>query len=202
MPSYKGNLLDTGLFIYSLIALQNTHSSLHLITPILWVLGLELFLPSSAAAAKSLQSCPTLCDPRDGSPPGSPVPGILQARVLEWGAIAFSLPSCGLCLNWAMPKPRISLFDPHRDNDLCIFQGFLLSKAPHQKREPRMCHVTGSRTVLLGAKPWGGEVGLEEGNSWQWQNQLHHLQGLLQNPKRGATCFNMIKNGKAVTEKH
>ena len=44
----------------------------------------------STAAAKSLQSCPTLCDPIDGSPPGSTVPGILQARVLEWGAIAFS----------------------------------------------------------------------------------------------------------------
>ena len=44
----------------------------------------------SAAAAKSLQSCPTLCDPRDGSPPGSPVPGILQARTLEWVAISFS----------------------------------------------------------------------------------------------------------------
>ena len=41
-------------------------------------------------AAKSLQSCPTLCDPIDGSPPGSPVPGILQARTLEWVAIAFS----------------------------------------------------------------------------------------------------------------
>ena len=45
---------------------------------------------SIAAAAKSLQSCPTLCDPRDSSPPGSPVPGILQARVREWGAISFS----------------------------------------------------------------------------------------------------------------
>ena len=44
---------------------------------------------SAAAAAKSLQSCPTLCDPRDGSPPGSPVPGILQARTLEWVAISF-----------------------------------------------------------------------------------------------------------------
>ena len=43
-----------------------------------------------AAAAKSLQSCLTLCDPRDGSPPGSPVPGILQARTLEWVAISFS----------------------------------------------------------------------------------------------------------------
>ena len=45
---------------------------------------------AAAAAAKSLQSCPTLCDPIDRSPPGSPVPGILQARTLEWGAIAFS----------------------------------------------------------------------------------------------------------------
>ena len=44
----------------------------------------------TAAAAKSLQSCPTLCDPIDGSPPGSPVPGILQARTLEWVAISFS----------------------------------------------------------------------------------------------------------------
>ena len=45
---------------------------------------------AAAAAAKSLQSCPTLCDPVDGSPPGSAVPGILQARTLEWVAIAFS----------------------------------------------------------------------------------------------------------------
>jgi len=44
----------------------------------------------AAAAAKSLQSCPTLCDPIDGSPPGSSVPGILQARTLEWVAISFS----------------------------------------------------------------------------------------------------------------
>ena len=44
----------------------------------------------AAAAAKSLQSCPTLCDPIDGSPVGSPVPGILQARTLEWVAISLS----------------------------------------------------------------------------------------------------------------
>ena len=44
----------------------------------------------AAIAAKSLQSCPTLCDPIDGSPPGSPDPGILQARTLEWVAISFS----------------------------------------------------------------------------------------------------------------
>ena len=45
---------------------------------------------AAAAAAKSLQSCPTLCDPIDGSLPGSPIPGILQARTLEWVAISFS----------------------------------------------------------------------------------------------------------------
>ena len=45
---------------------------------------------AAAAAAKSLQSCPTLCDPIDGSPPGSPIPGILQARTPEWVAISFS----------------------------------------------------------------------------------------------------------------
>jgi len=48
------------------------------------------FAAAAAAAAKSLQSCPTLCDPTDGSPPGSPVPGILQERTLEWVAISFS----------------------------------------------------------------------------------------------------------------
>ena len=45
---------------------------------------------AAAAVAKSLQSCPTLCDPIDGSPRGSPIPGILQARTLEWVAISFS----------------------------------------------------------------------------------------------------------------
>ena len=45
---------------------------------------------AAAAAAKLLQSCPTLCNPIDSSPPGSPVPGILQARTLEWVAISFS----------------------------------------------------------------------------------------------------------------
>ena len=54
------------------------------------VLSKQHSTQSAAAAAKSLQSCPTLCDPIDGSPPGSTVPGILQARTLEWVAISFS----------------------------------------------------------------------------------------------------------------
>ena len=52
----------------------------------------------TAAAAKSLQLCPTLCDPMDCSPPGSPIHGVFQARVLEWGAIAFSEPQDYLVL--------------------------------------------------------------------------------------------------------
>ena len=52
--------------------------------------GCESWTIKKAAAAKSLQSCPTLCDPIDGSPPGSPIPGIFQARTLEWVAISFS----------------------------------------------------------------------------------------------------------------
>ena len=52
---------------------------------------LKALLIQHAAAAKSLQSCPTLCDPRNGSPPGSSDHGIFQAKVLEWGAIAFSI---------------------------------------------------------------------------------------------------------------
>ena len=67
----------------------------------IYFLAISIFLNASgfharfstllfAAAAKSLQSCLTLCDPIDGSPPGSPVPGILQARTLEWVAISFS----------------------------------------------------------------------------------------------------------------
>ena len=52
--------------------------------------GKQTLLCIAAATAKLLQSCLTLCDPRDGSPPGSAVPGILQARTLEWVAISFS----------------------------------------------------------------------------------------------------------------
>ena len=54
-----------------------------------------ILISHAAAAAKSLQSCPTLCDPIDSSPPGFPVPGILQARILEWIAISLPLAPLG-----------------------------------------------------------------------------------------------------------
>ena len=62
---------------------------------------------AAAAAAKSLESCPTLCDPRDGSPPGSPIPGILQARTLEWVAISFFNAS-----KWKVKVKSISRVQP------------------------------------------------------------------------------------------
>ena len=73
----------------------NTHSPMKgrllvYFNPSLLVLSDSAAAAAAAAAAKSLQSCPTLCDPIDGSPPGSPVPGILQARTLEWVALSFS----------------------------------------------------------------------------------------------------------------
>ena len=65
-------------------------SALGRLNPSLLSASGSLSLPNVGAAAKSLQSCPTLCDPTDGSPPGSAIPGILQARTLERVAISFS----------------------------------------------------------------------------------------------------------------
>ena len=80
--------LKTGSSFLSLVPYVATYAFNKLIfLPLITRINLYLH---AAAAAKSLQSCPTLCDPIDGSPPGSPVPGILQARTLEWVAISFS----------------------------------------------------------------------------------------------------------------
>ena len=77
------------LFLYSLYSCDSLIISLLM----KWKLNITYFyrvIRRIAAAAKSLQSCPTLWDPTDGSPPGSPVPGIFQAKTLEWVAISFS----------------------------------------------------------------------------------------------------------------
>ena len=75
-----------------LICLVLTFRSLELQTQFLVAVVVDVVMvaAAAAAAAKSLQSCPTLCDPRNGSPPGSPIPGILQTGTLEWVAISFS----------------------------------------------------------------------------------------------------------------
>ena len=76
----------------------------------MWVqsLGWVDSLEAAAAAAKSPQSCPTLCDPMDSSRPGSPIPGILQARILEWVAISFS----NTCMHAKSPQSCLTLCDP------------------------------------------------------------------------------------------
>ena len=84
---------------------------------------------STAAAAKSLQLCPTLCDPIDSSPPGSPVPGILQARTLEWVAISFSN-----AWKWKVKVKSLGRVTP-----------VLLPGKSHGQRS------------LVGYSPWGGK---------------------------------------------
>ena len=83
---------NTGVSCHALLQGSSQHRNRTCVSYLLhWQVGsLPLSIPA-AAAAKSLQSCPTLCDPIDSSPPGSAVPGILQARTLEWVAISFSI---------------------------------------------------------------------------------------------------------------
>ena len=85
----------TGCLLLKNLSIANTEKDVEKRKP-LYIFGGNIKWSScyrkqyAAAAAKSLQSCPILCDPIDSSPPGSPVPGILQARTLEWVAISFS----------------------------------------------------------------------------------------------------------------
>ena len=89
-PTDVGNLIS-GSPAFSKSSLNIRKFTVHvLLKPGLENLSITLLVCASAAAAKSLQSGPTLCDPIDGSPPGSAVPGILQTRTLEWVAISFS----------------------------------------------------------------------------------------------------------------
>ena len=85
----EGSSKVTNVLLYREILI--TGEAMHVWRQEVYGKSLHLLLNIAAAtAAKSLQSCPTLCDPIDGSPPGSAIPGILQARTLEWVAISFS----------------------------------------------------------------------------------------------------------------
>ena len=76
----------------------------------------------AAAAAESLQSCPTLCDPIDGNPAGSPVPGILQARTLEWIAISFSNTESRLIIFFAVEDGEALYTQQKQDQKLTVAQ--------------------------------------------------------------------------------
>ena len=101
---------------YSLVN-YSPHCMLHPQSFIYLLTGSLCLLTAAAAAAKSLQSCPTLCDPIDGSPPGSPVPGILQARILEWVAISFSSA-------WKWKMKVAQLYPTPSDPTDCSLPGF------------------------------------------------------------------------------
>ena len=89
--------------------------------------------PLAAAAAKSFQSCPTLCDPIDGSPPGSLVPGILQARTLEWAAISVHEFHSGEVMAKFLPFQSL----------LMLLRSWLQTTPPHQQ-----CPELGARGLL------------------------------------------------------
>ena len=109
----------------------------------------HIYTPAAAAAAaKSLQSCPTLCDPRDGSPPGSLVPGILQGRTLEWVAIFFSHIYTTMCETDIQQEAAIQ----HRELSLVLCddlegwnQGRNRGMGGRLEREYICIHMTDSR---------------------------------------------------------
>ena len=123
----------------------------------------SLLRASASAAAKSLQSCPTLCDPIDGSPPGFPIPGILQARTLEWVAISFSN-----AWKWKVKVKSLSLVWPSATPWTAAFQtppsmGF--SRPLHQSQPKAYMAIYGSLTHTLPTK-WDSGAGwsyLKEG---------------------------------------
>ena len=101
--------------------------------------------PEAAAAAKSLQSCPTLCDPIDGSPPDSPVPGILQARTVEWVAISFCNAEERVSILSACLTPTLS--PTHTGSNLEAQSGCQSALSPSRARVETGFLVSGARKI-------------------------------------------------------
>ena len=150
--------------------------------------AIQSVVNAAAAAAKSLQSCLTQCDPIDGSPPGSPVPGILQARTLEWVAISFSkarkwkvkVKSLSRVWRFAIPwnaahqaPPSMGLFRQE------YWSGLPLSSSPaHSKTRPSKICV---HCALKECSQWGrycSQVMREARNQSQRRGQLTDSQWL------------------------
>ena len=102
---------------------------------------------AAAAAAKSLQSCPTLCDPIDGSPTGSPIPGILQARTLEWVAISFSN-----AWKWKVKVKLLSRVRLFRIPWTAVYQ------APPSMGFSRQEYWSGVPVVIIGSHGWNSTI--------------------------------------------
>ena len=149
-------------------------------------------LKFAAAAAKSLQSCPTLCDPTEGSPPGSPVPGILQARTLEWVAISFSGSKVWVPANFMLWKPN-----PTHDRLWRWVLCALTCGISVAVREALQSAMDFSITWGLSEKrqPWVRKGALTEGSSLQpclWASSLQDCEqwiSVVYNPLSGWCIF-------------
>ena len=138
------------------------------------------------AAAKSLQSCPTLCDPIDGNPPGYPVPGILQARTLEWVAISFSsarkwkvkVKSLSRVRLFATPRTAAYQAPPPMEFSRQEYWSGVPSPSPFQCVRSFKSFLTGSLFHgLCVGRTWRGQWGAEE---WTRQQRATFLLCLLQ----------------------
>ena len=106
---------------------------------------------AAAAAAKSLQSCPTLCDPLDGSPPGFPIPGILQARTLDWGAIAFSKYTDYIMWNAGLDKAETGI----------KFAGRNINNLRYAGDTTLMAEIKELKNLLIKVKEYSEKAGLK-----------------------------------------
>ena len=150
---------------------------------------------TAAADAKSLQSCPTLCDPKDGSPPGSPVPRILQARTLEWVAISFSnewkwkVKGKSLSLVWLLATPWTAAHQAPPS------MGFSRQECWSGVPLPSPTGVTSGheptcqcrRYKKLGFNPWVGKI------SWRGHSNPHQYS-CLENPVDRGTWQATVQN--------
>ena len=135
---------------------------------------------AAAAAAKSLQSCPTLCNPIDGSPPGSPIPGILQARILEWVAVSFSnawkwkVKGKSLSRVWLLSTPWTvahqappSMGFSRRE----YWSGVPLPSPYDQHRQ----HIKEHRYHFVDKGPYSQSYVSSSSHVWMWE--LDHIEG-------------------------
>ena len=105
-------------------------------------------MQSAAAAAKSCQLCLTLCDPLDSSPPGSPVPGILQARTLEWVAISFSFYAEYIMLNAGLDESQSGIKTPRRNINSLRYVDDTTLKAESEELKSLLTKVKKEREKL------------------------------------------------------
>ena len=150
----------------------------------------RVFIQSSAAAAaaaKSLQSCLTLCDPRDGGPPGSPIPGILQPRTLEWVAISFSN-----AWKWKVKVKSLSRVQLLATAWTAAYQ------APPHMGFSRQEYWSGLPLPSPIQSPSDGQMGFSPVDSSSWTYLIWHIEFVLSIHSWKCKCCLMISQSPIV----